>query len=251
MKKLITLLFAIVLFSSCIPVSTDTQPTENTQPDTTIEPETNNEGEVQTLAITEEENTYTINVQYPQLVGLSELNENLKTMALIEVNAFKDQMADLEIDEEIENEFLGSTLEGNYEIYRNDAIIFSVAHEYYVYISGAAHPNTYTATFNWDFEKEIEWVDVISGDQDIPLILSEMVKPRLYEMLETDENVVDDWIEEGAGPDAANFDNFTITSESIVIYFDPYEVAAYAAGPQKVEIPFEDLGVLLNPGFGS
>lgn len=244
MKKLITLLFAIVLFTGCIPVPTETKPTDTEpEPETAIEPETNIEGEVQTLAITEEEDTYTINVQYPQLDGFNELNERLKTMALTEVNAFKDQMADLS----------GSYLEANYEIYRNDANIFSVAYEYYVYISGAAHPYTYTTTLNWNENggKKIEWVDVISGDQDIPLILSEMVKPKLYEMLEADENVVDDWIEEGAGPNAANFDNFTITSESIVIYFDPYEVAAYAAGPQKVEIPFEDLGVLLNPQFGA
>ncbi|MFC1647422.1 DUF3298 and DUF4163 domain-containing protein [Patescibacteria group bacterium] len=242
MKKLITLFFAIVLFGGCIPVPTEVQPTNN-EPDTAIEPETNIEGEVQTLAITENEDTYTINVQYPQLNGLDELNERLKTMALTEINAFKDQMADLEIDEEIENEFLGSTLEANYEIYRNDEAVFSVAHEYYVYMSGAAHPYTYTTTLNWDGEKEIEWVDIISGDQDIPLILSEMVK--------ADENVVDDWIEEGAGPDAANFDNFTITPDSLVIHFDPYEIAAYAAGPQKVEITFEDLGVLLNPEFGA
>ncbi len=35
-----------------------------------------------------------------------------------------------------------------------------------------------------------------------------------------------------------NYKNWALTPTSIVFFFDPYQVASYAAGPQKVEIPF-------------
>jgi hypothetical protein len=107
---------------------------------------------------------------------------------------------------------------------------------------------TYSISINWDVQnnKKIEWNDIIVGDQNIPLVISELVKPKLYKILEVDENVVSDWIEEGAGADAKNFESFSIGPNQIIINFDPYQVAPYAAGPVKVDILFDDLGVLLN-----
>jgi Protein of unknown function (DUF3298) len=35
----------------------------------------------------------------------------------------------------------------------------------------------------------------------------------------------------------------------LIFYFPPYQVTAYAAGPQQVEIPFVALHTLLAPPF--
>ena len=47
----------------------------------------------------------------------------------------------------------------------------------------------------------------------------------------------------------ANFENFAITDESIVFYFDEYELAAGTVGPPIVAIPFSDINNLLADEF--
>jgi hypothetical protein len=40
-----------------------------------------------------------------------------------------------------------------------------------------------------------------------------------------------------------------ITPDALTFFFPPYQVAAYAAGPQTVSIPLAQLGALLAPPF--
>ncbi|WP_255428629.1 polysaccharide deacetylase family protein [Sporosarcina sp. resist] len=47
----------------------------------------------------------------------------------------------------------------------------------------------------------------------------------------------------------ANFDNFAITDESLILYFDEYELAAGAAGPPIIVIPVSDINSLLSEKF--
>lgn len=46
-----------------------------------------------------------------------------------------------------------------------------------------------------------------------------------------------DWIAEGAAPDIANYQNIIVTNKGITVVFDPYSVAAYAAGMQEIAVP--------------
>jgi hypothetical protein len=50
-----------------------------------------------------------------------------------------------------------------------------------------------------------------------------------------------DWISGGASPDQANFKTFLFTENSLIILFDPYQVAPYAWGIVAVNIPFSKL----------
>ncbi len=59
----------------------------------------------------------------------------------------------------------------------------------------------------------------------------------------------DEWIATGAGPKAENFDSWNITKTGILINFDPYQVAAYAAGPQDVLIPYEEIKSILKQNW--
>jgi len=47
----------------------------------------------------------------------------------------------------------------------------------------------------------------------------------------------------------ANFDNFAITDESLILYFDEYELAAGAVGPPIIAIPLSDLYSFLSDKF--
>lgn len=47
----------------------------------------------------------------------------------------------------------------------------------------------------------------------------------------------------------ANFDNFAITDESLILYFDEYELAAAAVGPPIIAIPLNDINSFLSDKF--
>jgi hypothetical protein len=55
------------------------------------------------------------------------------------------------------------------------------------------------------------------------------------------------WIERGAAAELTNYDNWTITRKGLGITFDPYRVAAYAAGPQHVVAPYAALKGIIKP----
>ncbi len=262
MKKLLLLFLILFITAGCAPVPESELPeVEITVDDTSAspDPETsfisddiNIDKEVITSAITEETDKYSINVQFPKFEDKRELNELLKSIAVTETDAFKQQVGESVTDEymrENKETFQKSYLHIIYRVIRQDEKIISVVFENDYYISGAAHPSFFFKTVNWNVteNKEYQWNDIITGDQDIPQILSELVKPKLYKILDVEEDVVSDWIEEGAGPEAENFEKFTVDLYDINIYFDPYQVAPHAAGPVTVNLSFEELGVLLNP----
>lgn len=51
----------------------------------------------------------------------------------------------------------------------------------------------------------------------------------------------------GADPTPENYRNWNITPGGLLISFDPYQVAAYAAGPQEVLIPYAKLSAIIDP----
>jgi hypothetical protein len=55
------------------------------------------------------------------------------------------------------------------------------------------------------------------------------------------------WIQRGAAPELTNYDNWTISRKGLGITFDPYQVAAYAAGPQHVTAPYSALQGIIKP----
>ncbi len=51
----------------------------------------------------------------------------------------------------------------------------------------------------------------------------------------------DDWVNIGTGPGWDNFQDFLLLADTLVIRFPAYQVAAYAAGAQRVAIPLSAL----------
>ncbi len=107
--------------------------------------------------------------------------------------------------------------------------------------TGGAHGNYYTDTLNFDLKtgKEIKMSDLFQPGSKYLKKLSDYsiadLKTRLGEMSD------DEWIKTGAGEKAENFGSWNLTKKGLMINFDPYQVAAYAAGPQTVIIPYAEL----------
>lgn len=123
-----------------------------------------------------------------------------------------------------------------FEIHRNDARAVSVAFNYYTY-TGGAHPNTQQIgrTYLKPDGRRVFIAELIGpkGVEDLSAYAIKDLKRQWGRDPMSDE----DWVARGAGPRATNFEDFYWTAKGdIVIQFSPYQVAAYAAGPQSVTV---------------
>ncbi|MEP6985618.1 MAG: DUF3298 domain-containing protein [Chloroflexota bacterium] len=120
------------------------------------------------------------------------------------------------------------------------------------FYTGGAHPNSGYTSFTFDVKKATELTlnDVFLNGK-VPLdMIAKFAQDHLKKTLGDMEDAT--MLEAGtttSTPD--NYKNWALTPTSIIFFFDPYQVAPYAAGPQKVEIPFTALKGQLAAPFGA
>lgn len=217
-------------------------------------------GETDGLAVRMEtfsENTpiIEINVRYPQVDGISnseqaeQLNGELKQTAIAWMDQYKRDVTDTGAPDPLGSK---STVDIEATMAFLAPEIASVRYEASVYSAGAAHPNMFYKTLNWDivhaadiqpnhlFKTDADWVSRFStlAIADLERQLSGVGGD--FEAMSTD-------IRQGAGPKAENFSSWTMDRTGVTLHFEPYKVAAYAAGPQYVVIPWNQLSEMLDP----
>ena len=189
---------------------------------------------------------FDITVEYPQLSGASAMatanfNQMAKKLAMSSVVDFrKSMMAQTAEDLKFLPADMSNYLDIGYgvEWATNDIISIQFLNSTF---TGGAHPNYYTETLNFDVKsgKEIKLTDLFQSNSNYLKIISDYsiadLKTRLGEMSD------DEWIGKGAGADAENYMSWNLTKKGLMISFDPYQVAAYAAGMQTVIIPYSKL----------
>lgn len=116
-----------------------------------------------------------------------------------------------------------------------------------VYYAGAAHPGHYAITLVWDAARgrALEPADLFRRGADWPAALSRAAIPALERDLGEMADAA--WVAEGAGPSAQNFSRWALVADGLLVLFDPYQVAPYAAGPQAVTIPRAALADVADP----
>jgi hypothetical protein len=104
------------------------------------------------------------------------------------------------------------------------------------YVMGAAHPFHYSHSMNYDTAavRMLELEDLFRPGTDYLAVLSQ------YSLDDLERQGVLEW-KEGALPLAENFQRWNITPQGLLVSFDEYMIAPYAAGPQEVLIPYEVL----------
>jgi len=120
------------------------------------------------------------------------------------------------------------------------------------YSAGAAHPNSYTEVVNFDLKngKLLKLADLFTpGAKYLQALSTYCIQALKKQAKEHGEDALldDDWIKRGAGAELTNYDNWTITKKGLAVTFDPYQVAAYAAGPQSVVVPYSSLKDIIKP----
>ena len=188
---------------------------------------------------------FTITSQTPQLTGSNDprvmaFNQRLNALVTKEVDTFRQSF--LQNTAPTVNH--GSSLDVSYTLVSQIADIWSFKFDFSFYSDGAAHPGLYSIPLNYDLGqgKELGLADLFLPNSSYLEVISnyciaELSKQPFFEGPFT----------EGAQPTPENYRNWNITPEGLMITFDEYQVAPYAAGPQKVIMPYRELQAIINP----
>ena len=195
---------------------------------------------------------YEIDAEYPQLTGsgspnYEKFNQMVRGLINGKVSQFRKEM----VPEEGEDagadtlpETMGSSLDIDYTLSLAQDDLISLDFGVGSYYRGAAHPNSYSETVNFDLKngKSIKLADLFNpGSKYLQTISSYSIQDLKKQSKNADSMLDDDWIQRGAGPDAKNYQSWTISRKGLGINFDAYQVGPYAAGPQHVTIPYSAL----------
>ena len=188
---------------------------------------------------------FTITSQTPQLTGsndprLQAFNQRLSELVTKEVDMFRQSF----LQNTAPTVSNGSSLDVTYTLLSQIGDLWSFKFDFSFYSDGAAHPGLYSVTLNYDLAQGKEWaladlflpnsnyLEVIAND-----CIAELSMQPFFEAP----------FSEGAQPTPENYRNWNITTEGLMITFDEYQVAPYAAGPQKVTVPYSELRAVIDP----
>lgn len=196
-----------------------------------------------------------IKLTYPQVAGLMDpqlektINTEIQTLVDTTVSEFKKEA------KENSNALKDApTVSGTNQLFisyvanRVDSSFVSLDFTISHYYMGMAHPDSKhaTLTYSLHLKKELQIADLFESEANFSQALSDYAVKDLNLQLGPDQGMTF-LIAQGASPSAQNFRTFNISSDDLILIFDPYQVAPYSAGTRHVSIPFVNLKLILNP----
>lgn len=189
---------------------------------------------------------YTITAQIPTLQGSSDprvtnFNSLLNQIVQDQIDQFRNDTLAFASNPPIA---AGSSFDVQYSIVSQRGDVWSIKFDISYYADGAAHPGHSSITLNYDLSNgsEIHLDQLFFPGSPYLQVISDNCKTRLAA-----RDIAFDIFSSGADPLPENYKRWNITNEGLVITFDEYQVAAYAAGPQIVTISFSELQGTINP----
>jgi hypothetical protein len=173
-------------------------------------------------------------VRYPQVEGLQDpaiqknINEQLETQ-------FTESRANITVEDGLSvDDSFKATLTKN---------LLTISMSGYDYFEGAAHGMPLKDFFYIDIAtgKFYNFKDLFIAGSDYKTFLDEFIKTKMSEADQEESMFFPDTF---TGIAASPY--FYLKENSIVIYFYPYEIAAYAAGFPEFEVTFEELKDFIN-----
>lgn len=200
-----------------------------------------------TVEFSEELDFLKTNIKYPEFEGLTELNKRISNTIMSNWKSFK-SYSQTEWNEIFELNNRGSGKFPSFEYLvtfdvSNSDNIVSVLLNTYIF-NGGAHGNTNLAAFNYDVSTS-KFINIQQASGMTYNDISSIVRNKLYKKLIEDDKTglppseqdsIREMINTGAFPQPGNFEIFTIDENKIYVYFEPYSVAPYSYGIQKVQI---------------
>jgi len=249
MKKIhwFILIITIILVAAAIWCIKDIRQIKEELPET--EQKEGNALQMSVVSISQTDNFYNIQVEYPQFKSLNEeFNRKISSLITGEIDDFKKNSLDNwnarkatagpgeVIPENPEQPFdFISTWEA---AQLNDNYISFVIRIYY--FVGGAHGANEIYAFNYDVmnKKEITIFDFLNNSQESFERLADLCKQNVTTQLQSENIQLDDFlkqmIENGTKPTEENYRNFSFKYNSLTIYFQQYQVAPGAVGEVTV-----------------
>jgi len=202
-------------------------------------------------AIHQTDNFYDIQVEYPQFNNTGEnFNKKISDLITEKIETFKKESKDnyearrttAPTEEPLpENPLSPFDFICEWEpVQINDDYLSFVIRIYY--FVGGAHGANEIYAFNYDLKnkKEITIIDFVNSSQQLFEKIAELSKENITSQLEGNGTVVDDFlkqmVEEGTKATQNNYKNFNFNYNSLIIYFQQYQVAPGVQGPMIVTL---------------
>lgn len=183
--------------------------------------------------------------QIPALQGsddqrVTNFNNEMTLLTQEEIAKFKDNVVQVQPMPGV----AGSSYDQQYMLLSSPGNLISLKFQIMIYIQGAAHPGTHTRTVTYDLEAgtDVRLVALFLPGSDYLERIANYCIAQLGK-----RGITSETSSSGAKATPENYGNWNITAEGLLITFDEYQVAAYAAGPQEVIVPFAELQSAIDP----
>ena len=200
-----------------------------------------------TAALQEQDqsSSYTINAQIPVLIGsrdprVQAFNAEMKNAVDIAVAAFEQNLSNITPTPNSTSSYF----QLRYSVLSPPGDILSVKFDIQTFYTGAAHPGdaSQTATFDLGHGQDVTLAGLFQPGSDYLAAISKYCSAQL-----STRDIGFQGFELGATATVQNYRNWNITADGLMITFDEYQVAPYAAGPQTVVIPYKELTRIIQP----
>lgn len=186
---------------------------------------------------------YTLTTRTPVLQGsddphVQQFNQAVAALVQADVQSFKDGLTEVPPDAPS-----GSYFDLDFALLSPPGDLLSLQFKIDGYAAGAAHPYHYTQTFNYQLSsgEQLALGQLFQQGTDYLAFLAAFCDSELRQRLG------EAYFPDGAQPSQENYRNWNLTPDGLLLSFDEYQVAPYAAGPQSVLIPYAVLQTIANP----
>ncbi len=205
-------------------------------------------------SINENEELYSITASYPVLSGFktkeitSTVNESIKESIDAIVSQLKENANEPTIFDDPESK---TTLSVSYKIVGKAHGMYSLYFEVSEYLSGAAHPNSYTLALVYDIStgEKLSISNLCTNEESCVESFVPIARTGLKKEFKAKNIPYDSWADDGSSADDINYQHFVVTESTLDIFFNPYQVGPYALGVVRVKIPYGDLSVILKAKY--
>ncbi len=172
-------------------------------------------------------------VYYPQIVGMTDKEAQSKVNQVLRVTSRVKKLP--------ENEPLYYSYSGDFNVqfYKKHLLVLELTG--YEYPFGAAHgmPSKMNIPIDLNTGRIYTLKDLFKHDSNYVNVLSEIIRKQIQQQ-------EDSYINEEDYKGIVENQPFYVTQEALIIYFQPYEIAAYALGFPEFKISYQDLKSVIN-----
>jgi hypothetical protein len=178
-----------------------------------------------------------ITVQTPEVQGINA--EAASAFNLAAENLISDTLAKTISDfQGMRVDDPGGFVQVTYDVLYSQSTLASIRFTFHVF-SGGAHPWSFHPVMTYDFDKMqvLQLGDLFQPGSDYLTVIAKACTAEL----KTRTDVVFPDFESAAAAKPENYQVWNITPQGLLITFEEYQVAPFAAGPQEVIVPLDKL----------